>query len=211
MISTQYLETAMVEKLHSELEADGYHVEAEPHQIQPRFDLIASKGNEKIAYEVTARIGSTKRPEVIHQLRERARREGYRFRLVFVNPPRERTIEISGLRQALQKHLLAVEPMPPELVHLAPHTSIDRIRQLDINSIQVDADQIRITGVGLLEINLEWDGTQTAPGTSWSEGFPFDVDASLDRDLNVKDMRLQIDVSSWAPEPTEEMLLPESV
>jgi Holliday junction resolvase len=200
-VPVEYLEAARVEELRRYLESEGYQVTQEVTTTAgPRFDLIARKGDQILAVEVKARSRLSDQAEVIQQLRERARREGYRFQLAVVNPPRERTIEIPGLESELETYLLNNVTVPPGLAHLSQNTSIEGVSSLDIASIEVLEDEIQITGAGLIEVKLVWGGGEANDGMSWYEKFPFDFEATLDRYLHVTTLEFKVDISSYTDE-----------
>lgn len=200
-VPARYLEAAKIEELQQQLETEGYRTHREADGPGARFDLIAAKGDRTTAIAVKARALLGQQTDRIRSLRERAHEEGYdEFRLVIVNPPKEKTIEIPGLEEQLFSYLLNDLPMPTNLDRLASRVAIEGIDQLEINSIEVLAREIEISGVGLLDVALEWGGGEDKDGMTVYESFPFDFEATLDWDWKAREVRMNVDTSSYTEE-----------
>ena len=123
--STQYLEAAKVEELASQYKTRGYQVSMEQPSSggNARYDLIVEKDGHRIAVEVKARSTLKSSAHEIRELREKAIQEGFdEFRLVIVNPPRERSIEVEGIEEILEEHI--IEEHFSELADLSSGTSV---------------------------------------------------------------------------------------
>ena len=196
MKSTQYLESAKIEELAARLEKEGYQVVVEPSGPDEGYDLVAERGAEKLAYDVKASSSLSSSAAEIGRLRRRARREGYGFRLVVVNPPREKKVEVAGLADQIQQRLLD-EP-PAELRALSRNTRVQRVAQLDIESAQVMVNGIRVKGDGVVEVELEYDLENGRGVADWSTDFPLYFDLLLDRDLHIEQVYdLRVNTSSF--------------
>lgn len=194
-ISEQYLEAAKVEELVGQLHGQGYAVLDRPERKNSAYDIVASRGGRKIAIAVKARSALRADAERLNELRQQAQAQGYaEFRLVVVNPPRERTVEIDGLDNALRHYLS--DNFPDELDSLSSQTSLDDISEIDISSLLVTPSQILVAGTGIIEVTLEYGGK--SDGLSFETSFPFDFGVTLDRELNVIEAdELAIDTSSF--------------
>jgi hypothetical protein len=196
MTSTEYLESAKIEELAAQLEKEGYQVAVGTSGREDGYDLVAERGAERLAYEVTAgsRLGSS--AQEIQVLRSRARDQGYGFRLVVVNPPREKKVEVAGLADQIRQRLLD-EP-PAELRALSRNTRVQRVAQLEVESAQVMVNGIRVKGDGVVEVELEYDIENGRGVADWSTDFPLYFDLLLDRDLHIEQVYdLRVNTSSF--------------
>jgi Holliday junction resolvase len=194
--AVQYLEAAKLDELAQQLERDGYNVARSFRDGNVVYDLVATRGDRKVAIEVTARSALRQAVESIRQLREQARRNGFdEFRLVVVSPPRERAVEIAGLEDVLLQHMR--DNFPAKLAELSSHTSLDAVSQIDVSSIEVSADGIHVIGTGIVEVTLGYGG-EPRDGVSWEADLPFDFDVLLDHQLQIAEVHaLEIDTSSF--------------
>src|SRR5687768_14599440 len=94
--SLDHLEAAKIEDLARELTSEGYEVKTDGSSADG-IDLVARKGDKLIAFQVKARPRLQQLAPVIEASREMARRRGFsEIRLVVVNPPVDRSIEVQG-------------------------------------------------------------------------------------------------------------------
>lgn len=195
--AAEYLEAAKIEEVAKDLEAAGYTVVRHVHEGDIVYDLVAAKDDRKVVYEVQAGSQLGKSAGTIRRLREQARERGYdEFRLVVVNPPRERVVEIPGLDGIFFDHM--VNNIPQELDMLSSHTLLEGVSQLDINAITVEAAGIRVVGSGVVDVELEYGGGREPDGLSWETDFPFAFDVLLNHALEVEEVyELRIDTSSF--------------
>lgn len=197
MAPAQYLEAAKIEEVVRDLEAEGYQVDREVRDGNLRYDLVATKDGRKIAIEVKAQSALRGAVDQIRQLRERAREHGYdEFRLVVVNPPRERTVEIPALEGALFTYLS--DNFPEALDELSSHTYLDGVSEVDIDSVEITEAGSHVTGSGVVEVTLEYGGGEPRDGVSWGTEFPFSFDLLLDHQLRIaKVYALEVDTSEF--------------
>ena len=86
----------------SQLRGEGYEVTISPTGADEGYDIVASKGDKKLAVEVKVNSQLRDSAASIKTLRRRAIEHGYdEFRLVVVNPPREVKISIEKLEEEL--------------------------------------------------------------------------------------------------------------
>jgi len=197
MTSAQYLQAAKIEEVASRLEAEGYRVVVGPSGQDHGYDLVAERGAEKLAIEVKDRASLKRFAAEISHLRRRARDRGYDFRLVVVNPPSEVKVEVAGIREELRNHL--IDELPHELDALSTNTRVKDVSGVEIDSIQVTTEGVRVKGDAVVEIELEYDGGEARDGLSWDTDFPFSFDVLLGRDLHIEQAYdIQVDTSSFA-------------
>lgn len=193
-----YLEAAKIEEVAEQLRSEGYQVSQE--RLNPdthsRYDLIAVMGDKKIAIEVKACSQLRSSAGLIRDLREQAAKQGYdEFRLIVVNPPREKTIEIDNIEGILYDHIM--QESFSELEELAGRVSVDDISDVDIDSIEVNSSGIDVQGTGLLSASLEYGGGDHNDGLSVDYDFPFTFRITLNHDMNIVEDEIDIDTSSF--------------
>ncbi|MBV9786925.1 MAG: restriction endonuclease [Chloroflexi bacterium] len=192
-----YLEAAKADQVAAELAAEGYKVVREPENADAGYDLLATKDGKTIAIEIKARSQLQQASDQIRRLREQALKRGYsEFRLIVANPPREKIIEITGLEEALTRHL--AEDVPQALYDVAAQPYIYGLSDLEINAINVSENGIHVTGTGMLDVALEWDGDKEHDGVSLNTDFPLSFDVTLNNDLQITEVhQFNVDTSSF--------------
>lgn len=192
-----YLEAAKADQVAAELEAAGYDIVREPENPGDTYDLLATKDGKTIAIEIKARSVLQQASEQIRRLREQALQRGYNeFRLIIANPPREKTIEIEGLEEALTHHL--TEAVPQELYDVASQPYIYGLSDLEINAINVSEDGIRVIGTGFVDVALKWGGGEERDGLTLNTDAPLSFDVTLNNDLQIGEVhQMNIDTSSF--------------
>lgn len=193
----EYLEEAAITDLSRQLADEGYKVVREARSKQQPYDLVATKNGRKIAFEVALRSNLGESAPSIATLRREARQQGYdEFRLVIVDPPHETPVEIEGLETALFRHL--VEDTPEELDELSSSTRVEDVNYVEIDSITISKDDIRVIGNAVVAVELEYGGGNERDGASYSMDFPFHFDIRLGRDLQIEEvLHLKVDTSSF--------------
>lgn len=192
-----YLEAAKADQVAAELEAEGYYVVRQPESPDDTYDLIATKDGKTVAIEIKARSALQHASEQIRRLREQALQRGYNeFRLIVANPPREKTIAIEGLEDALTRRL--TQEVPQELYAVASPPYIYGLSDLEINTINVSEDGIRVAGTGFIDVVLEWNGGKERAGLSLNTDFPLNFDVTLSNDLQIAEIhQMNVDTSSF--------------
>src|SRR5687768_12623868 len=96
--SADYLEALKVEELAADLREKGYETILDAQVGDAVFDLIAVRGQERIAFEVKARSRLSNSTEQVAHLREIAVDAGItEFKVVVVTPPHEVAVSIEDL------------------------------------------------------------------------------------------------------------------
>jgi hypothetical protein len=215
------LERWKIEDLAAELKRDGYDVRTEQRGLDEGFDIVANKGRRRIAIEVKANSELRASAQAIKNLRMKARDLGFdEFRLVLVRVPLERRIIIQGIEKTLPGLLESVINDPPEnvrpeverleyellgfLTHevasevqvITNRKHVGGAQGIEIKSVDVGTDQIRVAGSGVIEIC----GTEDplAQGTCQSE-VPFEFDMSFGPSLtNRKVNSLEFQIAGFS-------------
>lgn len=201
--SVEYLEAAKIEEVAEKLRDQGYEVILQPQAPYEGYDLIATKGDKKLAVEVTVNTQLRESIETIKTLRKRAIVQGIdEFQLVVVSPPREVDVEIEGLetelRSALLRYLITNKESIDKLRDDSEHINIQRITQVDIRSVEIANDGIRVTGDGVVEVSIHPLSVGDSPPLKYSWGMPFNFDVKLGHDLKISEVyTLAIDQSAF--------------
>lgn len=191
----QYLEKAYIEETASRLRTEGYAVERPGVGPDIGLDLVASKGDRKIAVQVKARPSLRESAQQIGRARDAARTRGFdEYRLVLVNPPHDREVSVEGLESELRRW---IEENPGELSSIAPRVAVLDFVGTDLGRVGVFKDHIRVAGVGAVLIECQSAGGDGRDGMGWTTDFPVAFDIELTHELTIEAVdRLEIDLSS---------------
>lgn len=177
--SVQYLEAAKIEEIASQLHNEGYEVIISPGGTYEGYDLIATKGDEKLAVEVKVNSQLRDSAELIKYLQKRAVEHGIdEFRLVVVSPPREVSVEIEGLKRELLKYLR--KRLAESDYEDLGIDSIDSVTEIEVDSIEVTIDGIHVVGNGVVKVHfypLSVGDSDTKP-LRWNLPLAFDLELS---------------------------------
>jgi hypothetical protein len=197
---THYLEKAHIEDLKNQLRAKGYTFKAQPEGDIP-YDVLASKDNKTIAFQVKALSTLGQSVEHIRALREQSITRGYDdFQLVVVNPPREKHITIQNLDRILGEY---IKRFPPErFIQFSGSIFLGHVGGIEIDSLEVDVHTMRIAGSGYIEaevVSPEHNNGTLAPVLV---KLPTYFTVVLDHSLEVHDdgTAIQIDISDYLDE-----------
>jgi len=191
----RYLESATQAEFEDRLRAEGYSVQAEESHGGVQFDLVARKGAQSVAYEFKAGRSPKNGRESIERLQRAAKEAGFEFHIVVVNPPPRVSIEIENL--ASQLHERMNESLPDELASLSTHTSISGVCDLGISDIRVGKGEIRVVGVGTVDVELQYGSDSDEVPVS-GDAFPFRFKAVLSADGGLSKVEeLIVDTSSF--------------
>ncbi len=190
-----YLEAEEREQLAAQLRQQGFTVEEDYHAGDQIIDLIASKGGERIAFEVKARPNLRNDLRQLRELRSQAFHEGItEFRLVVVSPPHQTSVSIPGLERLLARRMQ--DAPPGSLQHLSPNVLIESVGSLEISAISVTTEGIDLTGTGAVEVAMGIGGSRDE--AQIPDTFPFRFHILLGHDLRLlRADELDVDVSSF--------------
>lgn len=200
-----YFEAAKIQELTSQLRDEGYRITIHPGGEDEGYDLVAEKGNRKVAVEVKFNARLRESAETIKALRRRAIERGYHeFRLVVVSPPHETKVDIEGLEKKLLAYLR--QEFPDALKNIPQIPRIENVSDLDIDSISITADGTRVTGNGVVRVGGPLPHLEPIDGivpcfVRDLYNFPFSFEIRLDSELNITgENKIDIDTSSWFDE-----------
>ena len=193
-----YLESAKIEQLTEELSKKGYRVEREATVANATFDLLAQRGEERLVFEVKARSRLKDSIDEVAQLRQAAREAGVSgFRLVIVTPPQETEVTIEGLESELCRFIRYTHP--PELDEMFADPTVERVTHVEVDSVGVRHDGIRVRGRAAVRLEVNEGGVSTPDAWRVSDSLPFTFDVELGTDLKVATVHdLKVDIGDYA-------------
>ncbi len=201
-----YVKATTIEEKALEYQKRGYKVVMSPIDVSfpfetrtQNYDIVATKGDYRVAIEVIARAKLGREVMRIAKLRRQAKKEGFdHFRLVVVDPPRQIPVNVEGLEQKLRQYM--IENLPQELAELPndPEVLPDGVQVVSVESITIDSIAIQVGGIrvaGRGTVIVDVYDKQDDEGFWEDEDLPFNFDVELDRQLNltrVHDIRAHI-------------------
>jgi Holliday junction resolvase len=186
--SADYLEQATVEELAADLEGRGYRVEREAPLGDQRVDILAERGEERVAIEVKARSRLAESTLEVERLREAALSAGLSgFRVVVAVPPHAVDVTVDNLRSELLDYFVKNETSSTREA-LASVTQFDDVIDLVIESVELHPARIHVRGRAYLDVRID-DGLGDADGEAFAiDSLPFTFDLDLDPDLKIVQM-----------------------
>jgi hypothetical protein len=194
-----YVKASTIEETALAYQKRGYDVVMSPIDVsypfeskEQSYDIIALKGEHKIAFEVIAFAKLAKEVMRIAELRRQAKREGFDdFRLVVVREPRQIPLQIEQFEQQLATYLF--ENMPPEVAALSDDVRVKEVEKLTFDKISLTPSGSRVAGKGLIIIDIYYD--EDGERFWEDDDFPFTFDVELDKRLKLKSVH-QIEVDT---------------
>ena len=192
--SEAYLEEAKIEELAADLEGKGYRVVRGAPLGTGHVDLLAERGAERVAFEVTARsrLGESSHDLVL--LRDAAVQAGLDgFTIVVAVPPHPVNVTIDNLRPQLLAYLIEhrdrLEHETPETVQ--PFAAVTRfvdVIDIAIDDVEMHPSRIRVRGRAWVDVEAPIDERWEDTYDFAVDIFPFTFDLDLDSDLNIVTM-----------------------
>lgn len=143
-----------LEKLQRSLENDGFQVIIGKNEDM--FDLFAERDDDRRIYEI--KIGKNKaQKRQLSKLQEIAKEKKAKLFVTYLEQPRTSQIEYEGLEELLMNYLM--DNMPDELDVLSTHTILENVYDLEINSIFVKNNIIKVEGSASLAVELQYGST----------------------------------------------------
>ena len=196
MNAVQYLEASKLDELVERLTSEGYSIQQSHEPGNTGYDIIASKNGKRIAITVKARSALRKSAQDLAGLRERALHDGFdEYRVVVVNPPRDKQIAVEGLPQTLNNYLRS-QGVPEPILKLSSHSRIDGINDLEVDALEASHDEFHVRGNGIVDVELGRGEGRDAISTKTDFPFIFDVVLGPHLEL-IKVNSLDIDTSSF--------------
>lgn len=146
-------EKEAMEQLKARYERDGFTVIPDYRVGNVIFDLYAEKGDLKFAFEFKTRAGM-QNIDLLENYREIAKSLGIHYRVVIVQPPVEKRLEVEGLEATLEENFRM--SIPDDLDALSTHTMIEEVDDVSFSKTEQRLDgSLYIEGKAevLIELN----------------------------------------------------------
>jgi Holliday junction resolvase len=191
-----------VEELIDKYKQNGFDVERESKCNDVVFDLVAKKGDERIAFEVKVLGDKSKQNETIKKSRTVAENNGYKFILAIASRPQSNEIKIEDLNRSFIEYFKTKVPAELEnlsIGNLSSKTTIEDISDIEIDNIHLLKDKNEIKGSALFELELDFRNNPNCKSLMYFDT-PFKFEVVLDLNLKVERInKLEIDRSElWA-------------
>ena len=176
----------------------GYRVEQEYRLKGYSFDLMAEKGNERIFFEIKSANALPGYRKILRQMAAAVQEiNNATFKLVVVNPPRQKNIEIENLEDILFQCFL--NDLPAELDALSTHTRISDISDVEVLDVEINKEGIRVAGEGLVTVSLQYGAdSEQEDEEAIYDTFPFKFQVLLNHQLElIECAKIEVDVSSF--------------
>lgn len=184
-----YLEQFALDRIVKEYVARGYAVKTNVRVKDFIVDAIASKGNEKIYFEIKSGKVSAHAIAAMQRLQKYvAEQTNARFKYVVATPPKDILVDIDWIAEAIEKHI--TDNPVEELDTLSTHTRILEVADIDIDSLIWHQETIVASGSGMVTVSLQYgsDSDQEPGDKDIEEIFPFDFEAVFGEEKNIEEM-----------------------
>ena len=193
-----YLEAAKLEELAVDLERRGYRVSRDARVGDRSVDLLAERGDERLAFEIKARSRLQESAQDVGRLREAARDAGLtELRLVVVSPPHAVDVSIEDLHSELLRYFSENE-LPKELLAISPGARVEGVSDIDIESVEIRRARIHLRGRATADIDFNDARGGVGDGLIASDSFQFSFDLELGPNLRIAQMKhLSMDTEGY--------------
>lgn len=164
-------ERVAIEQLKEKYERDNYTVISDYKIGDCMVDLYAEKGDLKFAFEFKARINHINRKH-LEKVRNAAKEMGIHFRVIIVQPPMEKKIEIEGFETSLEDYFRL--SMPSDLDELSTHTMIEEVEEVSIDNIEIKrGGLLLVKGKSEVLVELNYGSEQDNISSYYNVPFTF--------------------------------------
>ena len=149
---------AAINKLTKQLKFENFNVFTEyPIKTSEHsriiLDLYAEKGNDKRIYELKLGKNKVQRNKLVW-LQNLAKQLGARLYIIYLEIPKSKEIEFYKIESIIMRDI--ERNMPSELISLATHVYVNDVESIDISSLIIDKDIIKIEGQGNIILEAQY-------------------------------------------------------
>jgi len=197
---TKYLHDTAILQVADDYKEKGYSVSFEENIGEVKADIVARKDEEVIVIEVKAGKLTSHKKAQISKLSSYIKKQGnHKFLVVFVNPPKEKKLQIDNFEELLLEKIR--KEIPQELQKLSYDIEFINFGYINFDDIMIQNKQILTKGEGLLNVNLKYDGEKN-DGFVLEDSYPFNFNISLkynnDTELEIVEIiNLDVDTTSF--------------
>lgn len=146
----------------------GYHVSRDCKIGDFPVDLYVEKDGVKFAFDFKARVNMNIRDE-LESIRHLAHEQGIHFRVVIVQVPREKYIEVEGIEDTLENWFR--NSIPDVLDELSSHTMIEDVDDIVLTHVEIrNGGEMYIEGEAVIFVTLIYGKED---GDEIDDSFPF--------------------------------------
>lgn len=143
---------AAIDKLSKQLAREGFIVERELLGKDVFYDLYAEKGSDKRIYEFKIGKNRIQKKQFIY-LQKHAQNIGAKLFIIYLEVPKSKQIEFCDISSILLNDL--DRHMPSSLISLATRVYIKDVEDVEMSSIVIDKDIIKLEGTGSLYVEAQ--------------------------------------------------------
>jgi len=193
-IINQFWEQAAIEQTARNYLDKGYSVTKQVRIADMQALLVAQKNNDVIFFDFKSGEWDKARANQALKLRNYvAHKKAGKFKLVLVNTPEEKEIQIEGLEDVIYN--ICLEKAMPELRHKVTQATLDKISDIEIHHSQVREKEIEVKGSAIAHFQTGFINGENLP---YQESFLATFYLTLSHDLNLKTLyEFNIDMSSF--------------
>lgn len=176
-VQQRYLHDMAIDQLVADYQEKGYQVDREKQIGDYKADLVATKGDEVIVFEVKTGAMNPQMQGRLAQIGDYVRnRKNHKFLVVVATPPKRKKIQVPELDQLLFDHL--VDHFPTSLDELSGRTRITEVSGATVDELTVQEDG-RLLIKGSAEIEVELNYGSGDDGVTNEDYFPFTFELIL--------------------------------
>jgi hypothetical protein len=179
---------AAIEQTAIDYQSQGYSIQKQVTIADMQADLVAQKDNNVIFFEFKSGKWDTAKVNQALKLRNYVvNNQAGKFKLVFVNTPEEKQVQIDGLKDILYN--LCLEKAIPELRNkLTTQITLKKVSDIEISYSKIIQKEIQVKGSVIAHFQVEAD----------KESFLANFYLTLSHDLELKTLHeFNFDLSSF--------------
>lgn len=193
-ILTQVWEQAALEQIALDYQSQGYSTKKQVKIADMQADLVAQKNKDVIFFELkSGKWDSVKINQALKLRNYVVQNQAGKFKLILVNRPQEKRIEIDGLTEILYN--LCIDKAIPLLRQKVTSATLATISELEIHSSQIRPQEIEVQGSVIANFHTELNQTT---GDCVPESFLVTFTLTLSHELKLKKLsEFNLDLSGF--------------
>lgn len=147
---------AAIEQTAIDYQSQGYSIQKQVRIADMQADLVAQKDNNVIFFEFKSGKWDTTKVNQALKLRNYVvNNQAGKFKLVLVNTPEEKQVQIDGLKDILYN--LCLEKAIPKLRNQLTQVSLDKVSDIEISFSKIHQKVIEVKGSVIAHFQAETD------------------------------------------------------
>ncbi|MBS1514130.1 MAG: hypothetical protein JSS63_03800 [Bacteroidetes bacterium] len=150
----KYLHEIAIEQLKETYTKKGYMVSTDMKFGNYTADIVVQNIDEMIVFEVNTTKMNDLQKEKFYKLSEEVKKiKNCKFKVIIAKPPKEKLLEVYGLENVLDVFLIDIEDISA-ISSLCHHYTIDEVADIELESLIIENNEIKVTGSTSLGIYL---------------------------------------------------------